>query len=426
MISEKEYKSRREILAKALKDDSLTLVASALPKVRSNDTHYPYRQNSNFYYLTGLKEDNAALVILKQNKQISFILFVQKKDPTLELWDGKSMGVKEAKKRFEVDEVYASDTLHKRIEKMLQGKSRVYYEFKEEHPFCKRLRSLSQTLYTHKNISKKIEKMRSIKSDAEIALIKKAISITKETHHKAMQLPKTGMYEYRLQAKFEYIFKKNGAYSDAYTTIVAGGDNANTLHYIKNDQKLKKGDLVLIDAGCEYDYYASDITRTIPVSGKFSKTQKKLYDLVLNVEEKIISMVKEGVLRSELQKKAQKMLLKGMLRLGILKGNYKKLWKKEIYKKYFPHGIGHFMGLDVHDQNPYKTKKQKEIPLKAGMVLTIEPGLYFPKDDTTIPKKFRGIAIRIEDNILVTKDGCVNLSEGIAKTTQEIERLYRG
>ncbi|MCK4874641.1 MAG: Xaa-Pro dipeptidase, partial [Sulfurimonas sp.] len=224
-------------------------------------------------------------------------------------------------------------------------------------------------------------------------------------------------------AQIEYEFKSRGAYSDAYTSIVAGGNNANTLHYIKNNKPLVDKELILIDAGSEYKHYASDITRTIPVNGKFTKPQKELYNLVLRVQLKIIKMIKPHAKRSDLQKKAEILLTKGMVKLGILKGNYKKLIKKQKHKKYYPHGIGHWMGLDVHDPAPYINYEDNEIALQKGMVLTIEPGLYINENDNSVPKKYRGIGIRIEDDILVTKDGYENLSSGIAKTVKEVENI---
>ncbi len=424
MIQEKEYAKRRARLASLLQPNSIALLCSAEPKIRSNDTEYPYRQNSNFYYLTGFTEPDAALVIIKGKKSFQTYLFVQPKDPQKELWNGSVLGVKKAKKRFLVDAVHSIEHLEAFLQKESEARSEFYYEFAQSTKAVQKVQQLSQKSYTRHNLTKPIERLRLQKSPSEIALIKKGMEITKEAHHHAMQLAKEGMMEYELQAEFEYIFTKRGAYSDAYTTIVAGGNNANTLHYIKNDQKLEAGELILIDAGCEYSYYATDITRTIPVSGKFSDAQRELYSLVLDVEKTIISMIKPGVMRSDLQKVAERMLCEGMVRLGILQGSVKKLLKKKKHKKYFPHGIGHYMGIDVHDSCPYKTKKGKEIPLKPGMVLTIEPGLYLPKDDKKIPKKYRGTGIRIEDDILVTKEGCENLSADIAKEIEEIETLY--
>lgn len=421
MIKEKEYKLRRERFAKKIQNNSIAVFCSAEQKIRSNDTEYPYRQNSNFYYLTGLKEDNAALVFLKQETKYKIYLFVQKKDPALELWTGKRLGAKKAKELFSVDDVFEIEHFSIKVKEFLEEKHTLYYDFKVQNGLIENIKVIAKNIVEVKNGAQIIESMRLIKSASEIKLIKRALKITKEAHHKAMQMSNELSYEYELQAEIEYIFKKNGAYSDAYTTIVASGNNANTLHYIDNTMPLKKGELILIDAGCEYEYYSSDITRTIPVSGKFTKAQKELYEMVLNVEKKIISMMKPKVLRSELQNEAEKMLCEGMVKLGILKGSVRKLLKNKAHRKYFPHGIGHYMGLDVHDQNPYKNQKNKEIPLKAGMVLTIEPGIYLPEDDKKIPKKYRGIGIRIEDDILVTKEGYENLSKEVFKEIKDIE-----
>jgi Xaa-Pro aminopeptidase len=421
MICEQEYKSRRERFARRLKKNSVALFFSATPKIRSNDTEYPYRQDSNFYYLCGLKEDKAALLFVKDTKETKVYLFVYKKDPKEELWSGKRLGVAMAKERFMVDDVFLESELSAKLKGALEGKKSIYYDFKLDYSKVKLIKRYAKNLDTFKNGAKIVALMRLIKSDAEIALIKKAIAITKKAHHRAMKKVTSMRYEYELQAEFEYVFKKNGAQSDAYTSIIASANSANTLHYIDNDAVIDKKSLILIDAGCEYDYYASDITRTIPASGRFSRAQRELYSLVLEVEKKVITMIKPGVLRSRLQSEAEKLLTKGMVELGILKGDYKKLLKKGAHKKYYPHGIGHWMGLDVHDEAPYKDKNSKEIALQAGMVLTIEPGIYIDEKDTSVAQKYRGIGIRIEDDILVTEDGYENLSRGIKKEIKDIE-----
>jgi Xaa-Pro aminopeptidase len=420
MISENEYKKRRDILISKLYKNSLAVVFSSEYKQRSNDTEYPYRQNSDFYYMSGFKEDKSALVLIKNKNSVKSILFVQKKDKLYELWNGKRLGVKKAKKLFLVDKVYSYDEFESKIKKYADEVKNIYYDFSINSD---KLKSIKKNISVHKDISKLIKMQRLIKSDAEIEIIKKALSITKEAHHKLMQMDKIEKMEYELQAELEYTFKKNGAYSDAYTSIVAGGNNANTLHYIDNDKPINKDDLILIDAGCEYDYYASDITRTIPASGKFSEAQKDIYNLVLKVQKEVIDMVKPGVFRSELHKKSEELLTKGLIEFGILKGSVKKLIKKQKHKKYYPHGIGHWMGLDVHDPSPYKYDNGKEIPLQKGMVLTIEPGLYLDKNDKNIPEKYRGIGIRIEENILVTKNGYENLSKDIVKSVEDIEYM---
>nr|WP_321267989.1 aminopeptidase P N-terminal domain-containing protein [uncultured Sulfurimonas sp.] len=421
MISEKEYKNRRDSLVKKLAANSLSVIFSAKNKTRSNDTNYPYRQNSNFYYLTGFKEDNSCLVILKSEKKTKTILFVQHKDSAYELWNGKRLGEREARKRFLVDAVIISKDFKKSIKELSKDKKYLYYDFNQKIQKAKKF--LTSSIKKHIDISPFIANMRLRKSKSEIKLIKKAIAITKIAHHEAMAMSKIDKNEYELLASIEYNFKKHGAYSDAYTSIVACGDSANTLHYISNNKPLVDGKLILIDAGCEYDYYASDITRTIPVNGKFSDAQKEIYEMVLDAQLKIIEMIKPDMLRSTLQKKAEILLTKGMIRLGILKGNYKKIIKNQQHKKYYPHGIGHWMGIDVHDEAPYLDEHKKEIALKQGMVLTIEPGIYISKRDKSVAKKFRGIGIRIEDDILVTKKSHSNISKEIAKTIYEIEEI---
>ncbi len=423
MILEDEYTKRRKTLTKNLKQYSVTVIFSAKSQQRSNDTQYPYRQNSNFYYMCGFKEDNAALVFIKNRKKTKIYLFVQKKDELLELWTGKRLGKKEAKKVFNVDGVFTTDNFETKIAEFIKVKNSLYIDFTMDDERVIKLREMSSFMSSHENIAHKIGELRLCKSSGEIALIKKALSVTKEAHHTAMRIAKNLYTEGELLAEIEYVFKSKGAYSDAYTSIVACGDNANTLHYIKNDDYLKNGKLILIDAGCEYDYYASDITRTIPVSGKFTSAQKELYSMILDVEKKIINMIKVGVMRSDLQSKSEELLCEGLVVLGLLKGNVKKLIKKKKHKKYYPHGIGHWMGLDVHDEAPYKDKNGKEIPLMAGMVMTIEPGIYVPQSDESVPRRFRGIGIRIEDDILVTKNGFQNLSEEIYKEIKDIESL---
>lgn len=423
MIEEREYKKRRDDLGKKLPKNSIGVLFSAPSAIRSHDTHHPYRQNSNFYYMSGFKEESACLLFIKSKKSFKTALFVQKKDPLLELWTGERLGQKEAKKRFLIDKVYAIDDFKKRFKESIKGKKRLYYDFSTKNAATGKMLKIAKDFPVHEDIAKLIHKMRLIKSPAEIRMIRESIEITTKAHLRAMRFNKEGRYEYELQAEIEHEFRKNAAYSDAYTSIVACGNSANTLHYIQNDKPLVKGELILIDAGCEHNYYASDITRTIPVSAKFSHAQKELYNLVLETQLAIIDMIKPGVMRTRLQERAEEMLTIGMVRLGILKGDYKKLIEEKKHKKYYPHGIGHWIGIDVHDNAPYRDAKNREIPLCEGMVLTIEPGLYIDKKDKTSPKRYRGIGIRIEDDILVTKEGYENLSLTIPKSIDEIEAL---
>ncbi len=424
MISEKEYAKRRRALASRLSSNSVCALYSAEEKSRSNDTEYPYRQNSNFYYLCGFKESNSALVFVKKKTKTKVYLFVEAKDEKVELWSGKRLGEAEAKKRFLVDDVFVIKDFNAKLKEFLEAKSVLYFDFNLQYNKVKVIKRHSKNVATYKNIALMVNDMRLIKSKSEIKTIKKAISVTTEAHHSAMRMKKSFKKEFEIQAEIEYVFKKRGAYSDAYSSIVACGNSANTLHYIDNDKALTSGSLILIDAGCEYEYYASDVTRTIPVDGKFTAAQKELYEMVLDVQLKIIDMIKPGFKRSKLQSNAIESLTKGMVELGILKGSVKKLIKNETYKKYYPHGIGHWMGIDVHDECPYRYENGNEIPLKKGMILTIEPGIYIDEKDKNVPKKYRGIGIRIEDDILVTEDGYANLSQEIVKSVEEIEKLY--
>ncbi len=423
MILESEYKSRRDKVFKKLAKSSLAVIFSAEAATRSHDTHHPYRQDSNFYYLTGFKEDNAIILFVKSSTKSKTVLFVQKKEKVLELWNGKRLGIKEAKKRFLVDEVYASEDFIKIFQKYAKRRKNFYYEQNVKKICVKKIAKSAKSFKAEHDILPLIQKMRLYKSASEIELIRESIAITAKAHHRVMGMGKKGMYEYHLQAEIEHEFKMNAAYSDAYTSIVACGNNANTLHYIENSKALVDGELILIDAGCEHNYYASDITRTIPVNGKFSEAQRELYTLVLETQLQIIRMIKPFVKRSHLQESAERLLTKGMVELGILSGDVKELIKKQKHKKYYPHGIGHWMGIDVHDPAPYRDTKNQEIPLQKGMVLTIEPGIYIDANDKSVPKKYRGIGIRIEDNILVTKDGSENLSSAIAKSIEEIEAM---
>jgi Xaa-Pro aminopeptidase len=432
IIKDKEYKRRRQRVLKKM-DTGVMILSGASYKVRSHDTEYPFRQKSNFYYLSGFLEDNAILMLIRSKKTTKTILFVQAKDKKMELWSGKRVGVKAARKRFSVDKVYDIATFESRAKRLLSGHHNLYVDLFNDDPFLQKIQNITKELKNDRSIKVAprnfydatpiIERMRLQKSAAEIKTIQAALLITKKAHERAMAEAKSAHFEYELQAHIEHVFKKEGAYSDAYTTIVASGNNANTLHYIKNVKRLSSGDLVLIDAGCEFEMYASDITRTFAVSGVFSPAQKELYEMVLAVQENIICAIKPGVKRSKLQRMCEAQLCDGLIALGILKGKRKTLLKRKAHKKYFPHGVGHWMGIDVHDEAPYTDDRGREIPLKKGMVLTIEPGVYIDKKDKKVPKKYRGMGIRIEDNILVTQDGYTNLSSDIAKSVEAIEAI---
>ncbi len=429
-MSDTIYNNRRQQFL-TLMDEGVALLSSASFMTRSNDTEFPFRQESNFYYLSGILEDSCIIIFEKRADIQKTYLFVKEVSPQESLWVGKRMGVKGASIHHHFDEILSYDSFEEKISEILKDTSLLYYDIFAESDIreklmltCKDLlhqRHVLKSPRTFSDVHKITQKMRLIKSDDEIALIKKALYITKKAHHSAMKKTFDGINEYQIAADIEYTFARNAAEHNAYENIVAGGNRANTLHYIDNNKILKEGTLVLIDAGCEYKMYASDITRTFPVSGTFSKAQKELYEMVLHVQLEIIAMIKPGITKKLLQEVSERLLTQGMIDLGILKGKLKKLIKKKKHKKYYPHGIGHWMGLDVHDPCPYMDDKGEQIIFEAGMVLTIEPGIYINKNDKKVPKKYRGMGIRIEDNILVIPEGYENLSQGIAKSVEEIE-----
>lgn len=413
--------------------NGVAAVPSSSMQMRSNDTEFPFRQESNFYYLSGFNEPDALLLLCKNKKRSKTVLFLRERDPEMEMWVGRRLGVEAACKALGVDEAYDIKELDEKLNELLQGHENLYLDTFSENSNIQRVKKAADKLLHTRNIeisprnfihlNTLLEKMRLHKEPYEIERIKKALSITKQAHHAAMAMAKPGMKEYEIQAIIEYIFKKQGSGHDAYGTIVAGGNNANTLHYVENSKILNAGEMMLIDAGCEWDYYASDITRTTPISGKFSKSQQALYEGILDAQLKIIKAVKPGVSKQKLQEKSEHLLTSVMRDLGILKGSLDELIEKKSFKKYYPHGIGHWMGLDVHDTCPYKDEKGKDILFEEGMVLTIEPAIYLPKDDMDIPEAFRGIGIRTEDDILVTSKGFENLSHDIAKSVDEVEKV---
>jgi Xaa-Pro aminopeptidase len=414
-------------------EEGVAIVVSAPHAFRSNDTEYPYRQNSDFYYLCGLDESNALLVLIKTAAESKTILYVEAYDPDYALWNGAKMGIEGAKERFRVDEVRDISSYGSEIKELLREHTRLYIDLFDESPSLiqakaaakalRETRGVRRHIRTIGDVTHLIRTLRLIKTAEEIETIREAIVLTAEAHHEAMRVCRPGMIEYQLQAAMSYRFLNGGANSEAYGAIVAGGNNANTLHYVDNRDVLKEGDLVLIDAACEWNLYASDITRTFPVSGKFTDAQKTVYEKVLDVQLRVIEAIRPGIKRDWLQRYSEELLCDALIELGVLEGEREALMEAKAHKKYAPHGIGHWMGLDVHDPCPYVDEEGEPVRFEAGMVMTIEPGLYFRSDDESVPKQFRGIGIRIEDDILVTDEGYENLSSMIAKTVGEIETM---
>ena len=433
-MNETHYELRRQKLLDYL-EEGVVILNSAPPKTRSNDTEYPYRQNSDFYYMCGFQEDNALLVLVKTKEFSKIVLFVEPYNEEHVLWNGSRLGIERAKEHFCVDEVYDIYGFSIVIKELLRDHVALYVDLFDESEWITQVKKIAKELCETRGIKRHIKAiydvthlirtLRLIKSDEEIAQIKKAIELTAKAHHEAMKRCTTGLYEYELQAHMSYVFQSHGAQAQAYGAIVAGGNNANTLHYIDNRDVLRDGDLVLIDAACEWELYASDITRTFPVNGKFTVAQKTVYEKVLDVQLKVIEAMKPGVKRDWLQHYSEELLCQALIELGVLSGECKMLLEEKAHKKYAPHGIGHWMGLDVHDPCPYVDDRGESLSFAPGMVMTIEPGIYIRADDVTVEEKYRGIGIRIEDDILITENGCENLSSGIVKHVEEIEAMCK-
>jgi Xaa-Pro aminopeptidase len=424
---------RRKLLD--LMEEGVAIIASAPLQTRSNDTEYPYRQNSDFYYLCGFNEDNSVLILVKTPESSKTILFVEAANAEHALWNGERLGVDGACERFSVDEVHDIAEYGGMIKELLREHINLYIDLYSDSPRLIEVKNAAQSLHSTRGVKRHIRSihdvtywirsLRLIKSHEEIEAIRKAIAITAEAHHVAMRQCGAGMTEYQLQAHMNYQFFSRGAQAESYGAIVAGGNNANTLHYIDNRDVLRDGDLVLIDAACEWELYASDITRTFPVNGKFTDSQREVYEKVLDVQLRVIEAIKPGVKRDWLQHYSEELLCEALIDLGILAGDVKSLMEAKAHKKYAPHGIGHWMGLDVHDPCPYVDESGESLAFVPGMIMTVEPGIYIRSDDKSVEEKYRGIGIRIEDDILITHSGCENLSSMIVKMVDDIEEMCK-
>src|SRR2546421_3865047 len=418
---------------KRMNPDSVAIIASAHEATRSNDTHYRYRQDSDFYYLTGFDEPEAIAVIAPARAQ-KYTLFVRPRDPEREVWDGRRAGVEGAREQYGADEAFPIGEFAEKLGDFLNGANSLYYRIGNGNAELdetivnriRRMRALERRGVRAPEViidtGTIIHELRLFKSDEEIELMQRAADIASEGHVEAMKTARAGLKEYEIEALIEYTFRKNGASAPAYTSIVGGGANATVLHYINNDAVLQDGDLLLIDAGAEYHGYASDITRTFPINGRFTAAQRDIYDLVLEAQLACIEMVRPGSRPQEINKRSIEILTEGMIRLGLLKGDQETLIKEEKYKQFYMHTIGHFLGLDVHDVGRYHIKDESR-QLEPGMVMTVEPGIYIAADTKDIPEKYLGLGVRIEDDVLVTEDGNRILSSKAPKQVEEIEEL---
>lgn len=430
-----ELRNRREALLEKLGGAAAVLQASN-HQVRSNDTEFPFRQNSNFFYLTGLHEPDAFFVITPKGKTAITTLFVRAKDAKMEQWTGIRLGTEKAKEISGVDQCFEISEFETMLPTLLAGHDTVSYDFYEGESLWPKVLDSLKTLRRKRkstdlrpiktmDLSELVGRLRLIKSDDEIQSMRRAAAITDTAHRAAMAFSAPGKTEKEVQALMEYIFQIKGGDGNAYDNIVATGENGLILHYVENDQPINEGDTLLIDAGCQFELYASDVTRTFPANGKFTKAQKELYEICLDSQLSSLAFAAPGKSLKEVHSHAVEVLVEGMLKLGILKGEKDELIKNNDFQKYYPHGTGHWLGLDVHDQCPALDEEWDVVKFAPGMVFTVEPGLYIPKDDMDVPKEYRGLSVRIEDDILITKDGIENLTAAIPKTIEEVENACK-
>lgn len=431
-------KRRDQFFDRMQSQQDMVIIFSSPERIRSYDGEYPYRADSNLYYLSGFSEPEAALVLWKDGAKKRSIVFLRPRDAVKEHWTGRRLGIEKAAKTLGVDEAFAIETLWEYVEEWLrtipQGKVPRLWTNAFSHK--ENLQATVDFVAEFKAHSRKkifgfegfhstatwLRADRLIKDAHEIALMRESSRINVESHLDLLSELSTFKNEAEVAAKVEFGFRKRGASGPAYNSICASGANATILHYNDNNAPIKKGDLILIDAGCEYQMYASDITRTYPVSGKFNAEQKAITNLVSKALLQVIDAAKPGVRIAHLHLEAQKVLAKGLLDLGLLKGSLSEIMKKGSHTKYFSHGTSHFMGLDTHDDNEYvEGENCDSITLAPGMVLTVEPGLYFQENDKRVPAKYRGIGVRLEDDILITAKGCDVLTKGLPRTVEEIE-----
>jgi len=427
-----EYKKRRNKLSRLIGKDSIAILPTAPYKNRSRDTYYPYRPDSDFFYFTGFSEPDALMILAPGRPEGEFILLVRPKDPLKEIWDGHMEGLIGAKRNFGANQSYKIEDLIKVLAEVFPNRQKIFYTLGNQNDYDKKVICTFNQVKANQrrggvvptevvSLEPLIHDMRLVKSREEISRMKESARISVEAHYKVMDECKDGVYEYQIQASINHQFGQYGAVP-AYDSIVASGHNACTLHYIDNKDILKSGDLLLTDAGCEHQMYAADITRTVPVSGTFNEEQKAIYSIVLDTQKKAIESVKPGQTFENIQNDAITNITKGLRKLGLLSGSLQSLIKNEAYKDFYMHGIGHWLGMDVHDVGAYMSNAGKSKKFVPGMVLTIEPGIYISKKNKKVQKSWRGIGVRIEDDVLVTKKGCEVLTGKLAKEINEIEQ----
>ncbi len=419
-LPKEEFGERRTRVFTQMQPNSALLLFSEIEKRRNNDCTYPFRQDSYFWYLTGFNEPNAALLLLKTEQAEKAIIFLRPRDPLLETWNGRRLGVERAPQQLNVNEAYSIEELATVLPKILKNLTALYY-VPEIHTWGDKLVTESAVNFSEiLDWQPMLSEMRLIKSPNEIRLMQQAGQITALGHIKAMQTTRPNRFEYEIESDILHEFNRHCARFPSYNSIVAGGNNACILHYTENDCPLNDGDLVLIDAGCEFAMYAGDITRTFPVNGKFSQPQREIYDLVLKAQKRAIELLVPGNSIKQANDEVIRIKTQGLVDLGILKGDVDTLIEQQAYRQFYMHGLGHWLGLDVHDVGSYGQDKQRI--LEIGMVITVEPGIYI-SEDADVPEQYKGIGVRIEDNLLMTEYGNKILTAAAPKEIADIENL---
>jgi len=432
-ISPSEYAQRRQQLMQRMTPNSIAVLPAAAISTRNNSVDYPYRQDSDFYYLSGFQEPEAVLVLIPEREHGEFILFCRERNPERELWDGLRAGQEGAMANYQADDAFPINDIDDILPGLMEGRERVYYSVGNNPEFDRQMMEWLNGIRSKARMGAQppkefvvfdhlLHNARLYKSPAEIAIMQRAADISSRAHIRAMQAAKPGLYEYHLEAELDYEFRKGGARLPAYSSIVAGGKNACILHYTENNAPLQDGDLVLIDAGCELDCYASDITRTFPVNGRFSPEQKAIYEIVLKANLEAMNYISPKHYWNDAHDATVRVITAGLLELGLLQGELDELIDSEAYKPFYMHRAGHWLGLDVHDVGDYKVAGQWRA-LEPGMVMTVEPGIYIAADNLEVPEQWRGIGVRIEDDVVVTEQGCRILTSAVPKTVADIEAL---
>ncbi|TPH21562.1 Xaa-Pro aminopeptidase [Haemophilus haemolyticus] len=419
-LPKEEFGERRTRVFTQMQPNSALLLFSEIEKRRNNDCTYPFRQDSYFWYLTGFNEPNAALLLLKTEQAEKAIIFLRPRDPLLETWNGRRLGVERAPEQLNVNEAYSIGEFVTVLPKILKNLTALYY-VPEIHTWGDKLVTESAVSFSEiLDWRPMLSEMRLIKSPNEIRLMQQAGQITALGHIKAMQTTRPNRFEYEIESDILHEFNRHCARFPSYNSIVAGGSNACILHYTENDRPLNDGDLVLIDAGCEFAMYAGDITRTFPVNGKFSQPQREIYELVLKAQKRAIELLVPGNSIKQANDEVIRIKTQGLVDLGILKGDVDTLIEQQAYRQFYMHGLGHWLGLDVHDVGSYGQDKQRI--LEIGMVITVEPGIYI-SEDADVPEQYKGIGVRIEDNLLMTEYGNKILTAAAPKEIEDIENL---